>query len=203
MASPDLLVAAATGAVCLAIAATLWALAVRRDADRQILGYRSRLDRLEGLADATQASAEAFDSAMITIEGGAPRLAWGGDTLRLCAEVLGLSAAEDRYCQLREVVAEPPPRGAKASTPLRPSYRDGRRWPTPRARPQTVWRLSISYWQVLAEASVEPPAPSEPAAAVRARLERPLRPVNPQQPHDIGLFEFRPPDAPHIVMPDE
>ena len=32
---------------------------------------------------------------------------------------------------------------------------------------------------------------------------QPLRPVEPQQPLDIGLFEVRPPDAPHIVMPDE
>ncbi len=93
MAAPDdLVLAAAIGAVCLALAATLWALAVRRDTDRQISGYRTRLDRLEGLADATQASAEAFDSAMITIEGGAVRLAWGGDSLNLCAEVLDLSA---------------------------------------------------------------------------------------------------------------
>jgi hypothetical protein len=41
------------------------------------------------------------------------------------------------------------------------------------------------------------------APALRARLERPLRPVKPQQPLDIGLFEVRPPEAPHILMPDE
>jgi hypothetical protein len=38
---------------------------------------------------------------------------------------------------------------------------------------------------------------------VRAIARAPLRPVKPQQPLDIGLFETRPPEAPHIVMPDE
>ncbi|HEY2661167.1 MAG TPA: hypothetical protein VGI79_15715 [Caulobacteraceae bacterium] len=113
-------------------------------------------------------------------------------------------AAEDHYCLLREVLAEPPTPGGKGSLPLRPTYRDGRRWPTPRAVPRTVWRLSISYWRVLAgdEAKAEP-TPSEPSADLRARLERPMMSFKPQQPLDIGLFEFRPPEAPHIVMPDE
>ena len=44
--------------------------------------------------------------------------------------------------------------------------------------------------------------PLEPEA-LRAIAETPLRPTKPQQPLDIGLFEVRPPDAPHIVMPDE
>ncbi|QUD87018.1 PAS domain-containing sensor histidine kinase [Phenylobacterium montanum] len=94
MAATDLIMAALFGSVCLAIGATLWALYVSRRAGGQVAEYRSRLDRLEGLADATQASAEAFDSAMITIEGGVAKLAWGGDTLSLCAEVLGLPEAE-------------------------------------------------------------------------------------------------------------
>ena len=41
------------------------------------------------------------------------------------------------------------------------------------------------------------------AKALRERLQQPLRPVKPQQPLDIGLFEVRPPEAPHILMPDE
>ena len=41
------------------------------------------------------------------------------------------------------------------------------------------------------------------AGALRALARQPLRPVRPQQPLDVGLFEFRPPDAPHIIMPDE
>jgi hypothetical protein len=31
----------------------------------------------------------------------------------------------------------------------------------------------------------------------------PLKPTKPQQPLDIGLFETRLPEAPHIVVPDE
>jgi len=90
-ASPDLVLTAAVGGVCLALAATLWALWVVRAGERRIAAYRTRVDRLEGLADATQASAEAFDSAMVTVEGNSARLAWGGDTLGLCAAALGLN----------------------------------------------------------------------------------------------------------------
>ena len=91
-ASPDLILAAAIGSVCLALAATLWAYWIVRAGERRLSVYRARLARLEGLADATQASAEAFDSAMITVEGNTASLAWGGDTLNLCASAMGLSA---------------------------------------------------------------------------------------------------------------
>jgi signal transduction histidine kinase len=89
-AAPDLIIAAATGGVCLAMAATLWAVSVRRRADVRIAEFRERIRRLEGMADATQSSAEAFDSAMLTIEDGEVKLAWGGDSLALCATMLGL-----------------------------------------------------------------------------------------------------------------
>jgi signal transduction histidine kinase len=88
-------VLAVGGAICLALAAALWALSARRQADARIAAMRARLNRLEGLADATQASAEAFDIAMLTIEDGVARLAWGGDSLALCAEILGLAPADD------------------------------------------------------------------------------------------------------------
>jgi signal transduction histidine kinase len=94
IAAPDLIAAAAVGAVCLALAATLWALSVRRQADRRVAAVRYRLSRLEGLADATQASAEAFDSAMLTIEDGRAQLAWGGDSFGLCASLLGVDEAQ-------------------------------------------------------------------------------------------------------------
>src|SRR5580658_4732990 len=89
--APDLVLAAAIGAVCLALASTLWALSVRRRADQRIAAFQNRFERLEGLADATQASAEAFDAAMLTVEDGQVRLAWGDDSLKLCAEMLGLT----------------------------------------------------------------------------------------------------------------
>jgi signal transduction histidine kinase len=91
--APDLFLAAAGGAVSLALAASLWAVSVRRRAEQRLARASDRLARLEGLADATQASAEAFDSAMLTIEDGRARLAWGGDSLNLVATVLGLDDA--------------------------------------------------------------------------------------------------------------
>jgi signal transduction histidine kinase len=91
--APDLILAAAGGAVSLALAASLWAVSVRRRAEQRLARASDRLARLEGLADATQASAEAFDSAMLTIEDGRAQLAWGGDSLNLVATVLGLDEA--------------------------------------------------------------------------------------------------------------
>ncbi|MGZ3378464.1 MAG: hypothetical protein ACXU8S_17855 [Phenylobacterium sp.] len=101
--------------------------------------------------------------------------------------------------------------------PVKPVYADGRRWPVPTsAPPRTAWRLMVSYWRVAtAERPIETPqaraarksrAPKNAALdgeTLRAMARQPLRPIEPQQPLDIGLFEIRPPDAPHIVMPDE
>ena len=125
---------------------------------------------------------------------------------------------EDRYCELRELAAARPPRPGKVR-PTRPVYRNGRRWPPPAPPPETIWRLSVSYWRIQAKASESLAAAGEvdrpsmraastdrgamDAQALQARLSEPLRPVKPQQPLDIGLFEVRPPEAPHILMPDE
>lgn len=124
----------------------------------------------------------------------------------------------DRYCALREVVAATAGRKSKPKQ-AKLVNRDGRRWSAPPPLPQTVWRLSVSYWRI---AGVEELAQMErdrleqarrarrsasgeglDAAALRAMAHQPMRAFRPQQPLDIGLFEFRPPDAPHIVMPDE
>jgi hypothetical protein len=94
-----------------------------------------------------------------------------------------------------------------------PTYADGRRWPAgPAAPPRTAWRLMVSYWRIAtAERPIETPQarqarrarqPLDPST-LKAMARQPLRPIEPQQPLDIGLFEVRPPDAPHIVMPDE
>ena len=95
---------------------------------------------------------------------------------------------------------------------MEPTYQDGRRWPEPRKAPKTVWRLQVSFWRIAtAERPLEAPQaraarrarqPLDPDT-LRAIARAPLRPVKPQQPLDIGLFETRPPEAPHIVMPDE
>lgn len=94
-----------------------------------------------------------------------------------------------------------------------PSFEGGRRWPAaPAAPPRTAWRLMVSYWRVATAGRpiatpqartarrTRQPLDSE---TLRAMARAPLRPIEPQQPLDIGLFEVRPPDAPHIVMPDE
>jgi hypothetical protein len=114
---------------------------------------------------------------------------------------------EDSFLVLREVIAGPPPR--RRSPPMKPAYKDGRRWPPPAPGPgpDTVWRLSISYWRIGGALGAPAPGPEAPPAAdaraLRRRLEEPLQPTKPQKALDIGLFEVRPPDAPHIVMPDE
>jgi hypothetical protein len=94
-----------------------------------------------------------------------------------------------------------------------PTFDGGRRWPAPPPKPpRTAWRLMVSYWRIAtAERPIEAPQaraarrarqPLDPET-LRAIAREPLKPIEPQQPLDIGLFEVRPPDAPHIVMPDE
>lgn len=114
--------------------------------------------------------------------------------------------AEERFCQLAEQVVGRP------RAPAEPTYEDGRRWPKPPPAPQTAWRLMVSYWRIGSAAR-----PIEAPQARKARRSRqeldpqtlqaiarqPLRPVEPQQPLDIGLFETRLPENPDIVVPDE
>ena len=117
-------------------------------------------------------------------------------------------APEDRYCQLTEVAV-----GVGRPAALRPSFKDGRRWPAPPPAPPTAWRMMVSYWR---PASAERPAPAPQARharrksrephdtqALRTMARQPMRSVQPQQPLDIGLFETRLPESPHIVVPDE
>lgn len=121
-------------------------------------------------------------------------------------------APEDRYCRLLEQIVLEPGRTAPL-VPVRPTFEDGRRWPTPaQAPPKTVWRLVVSYWRIAsAERPLEAPQArharrsrqSLDAETLRAMSRQPLRAVEPQQPLDIGLFEARLPEAPHIVVPDE
>lgn len=103
-------------------------------------------------------------------------------------------APEDRFCALRAII---------------------QRSRVPFAPPHTAFRLTVAYWRIGA-------APAQPAETQQARKARrskagdapdgptlealanqPLLPVRPQQPLDIGLFEVRLPEAPHIVVPDE
>jgi len=116
-------------------------------------------------------------------------------------------AVEDRFCRLAETALARPP------APLKPTFREGRRWPDPPAPLKTVWRLQVSYWRPVAvEPEVEAPQARRARRGevatiggdmLRALTRQPLRPVEPQQPLDIGLFETRLPESPDIIVPDE
>jgi signal transduction histidine kinase len=94
MGAHELILAAAAGSVALAICAILWSLAQRQAAARQVRALRVRLAGLEHRADAAQASAEAFDSALLAVEDGHAMLASGEESLVVCAGVLGVAPAE-------------------------------------------------------------------------------------------------------------
>ena len=91
MSPHELILAAAAGAVSLAICAVLWALAQRRQAQDRVDAMSARLAAIESRADAAQASAEAFDSALLAVEDGRALLASGEESLAICAEALGLA----------------------------------------------------------------------------------------------------------------
>lgn len=119
---------------------------------------------------------------------------------------------EARWCDIKPVAPADAPKRRK---PVKPLMKGGRRWPVPNpAMQRAVWRLSVSYWRIgraTAQTLLEPARRVRKDAAgetldprmVRALTEQPMRPFKPQQPLDIGLFETRPPEAPHIIMPDE
>ena len=102
--------------------------------------------------------------------------------------------SEDRFCELKAIV---------------------QRSRVPFAPPHTVWRLSVGYWRIGAAPALATGAPQARKArrskagpapdtdALDAIARQPLLPIKPQQPLDIGLFERRLPESPHIVVPDE
>lgn len=119
---------------------------------------------------------------------------------------------QEDWCRLSEQVIAAPGKAVRRAA-VEPTHENGRRWPVPNADPpRTAWRLMVSYWRIAtAERPIETPqarkarraARSLDAEALKAIAQTPMRPVEPQQPLDIGLFEIRPPDAPHILIPDE
>ena len=109
-----------------------------------------------------------------------------------------------------------PRRPSQALAPKPPVFQGGRRWPEPQSTVQLGYRLSVRYWRL---ATVAPlPSPTQQARKLRsakrakdaldtnvlqALVAQPLRGLRPQRALDIGLFETSPPEAPHILMPDE
>jgi hypothetical protein len=118
---------------------------------------------------------------------------------------------EDRYCLLREILVDGK---GRRPMPVEPMLKEGRRWPVPKAKPKTVWRLSVSYWKIVdaqAQAALGQARAARRSAEaalmdverLRALAGQPLQPMRPQRALDIGLFEARMPEAPDQVMPDE
>ncbi|HYG26730.1 MAG TPA: hypothetical protein VD906_07475 [Caulobacteraceae bacterium] len=130
------------------------------------------------------------------------------------AEAAFAKAVETGTVRVREVVAKVKGR-TPVVAPIRPVFEGGRRWPkVEQPLAKTVWRLSISYWRIVDPAryaELEQARKARKAAAgeqldpgaLRVLSRQPLRAVKPQQPLDVGLFEYRLPEAPDIVIPDE
>jgi len=69
----------------------LWALAQRRQAQDRVDAIAGRLLAIQSRAETAQASAEAFDSALLAVEDSRALLASGEESLAVCAEALGLA----------------------------------------------------------------------------------------------------------------
>lgn len=187
---------------------------VAANADRAIAAPLGRAAREREAADLAAGQvefvSEAVGPAFASFEEAIA--AWAG---RIDGEGSGRSILPaDRYCTLREVVAKAAHGRTAIPRQAKPAFREGRRWPAPKPPPQTVWRLSVSYWRIVdaarfaaleqaRKARRSAGAEALDAQTLRALARQPLQPMRPQQPLDVGLFEFRPPDAPHIIMPDE
>jgi signal transduction histidine kinase len=89
----DLILAATAGAVCLAICVSLWSLSQRRSFEARIAALKARLVEQPG-GDSPNAPAwvEAFDTAIVAVEGDQSWLAAGGEGLSACAKVLDVEA---------------------------------------------------------------------------------------------------------------
>ena len=94
MSEMDLILAAAVGSVLLALCATLWALHQKRLSQDRIDELRGQIAVLKVQAEASQASAEAFDSALLAVEDGQALLASGEESLAICGEALGMMEPE-------------------------------------------------------------------------------------------------------------
>jgi hypothetical protein len=156
-------------------------------------GRAAREREAERLAQEPVAFIREFTGPVFKDEGEA-RAHWAG---RLDDERPGQRvsvAPEDRFCELKPIIQ-------RSRIPFAPAH--------------TVWRLSVAYWRIggapemAAETSQARKArrqkagPAPDGETLDALANQPLRPIKPQQPLDIGLFEVRLPEAPHIVVPDE
>jgi signal transduction histidine kinase len=87
MGAPDLILAAAGGAVCLALAATLWAMAQGRRLAARITALNTRVRAAEFEAESARGAIEAFDGAILAIHNDEVQLVSGEDVLNACARL--------------------------------------------------------------------------------------------------------------------
>jgi hypothetical protein len=118
------------------------------------------------------------------------------------------AAASQPWAKIQPVAAS-----AKPRAPVKPVNQDGHRWPQGKGGAPALWRLTVSYWRTDSGEQTpvdharkllrDPEAGDLDSKTLRALSRQPLRAMKPQQPLDIGLFEVRLPDAPHLIIPDE
>eukprot|EP01042_Synura_sphagnicola_P034998 gene34998-44853_t len=101
---------AAAGAMALALSTTwlAWRNRTRFTQNRDVLS--TELGLKDTMLNELDAATQAFEEAFLAIEGDAVRLVWGEDTLKHCAEALGLMpdviAAKDCAPQVVEALGE-------------------------------------------------------------------------------------------------
>jgi len=93
MGASDLILAAALGAVCLALAATFWALAQGRRLGARLADLSDRLKSAEFDAEAARGAVDAFDGAVVAISGEEVKLVSGAEVLAACAKLFASRSA--------------------------------------------------------------------------------------------------------------
>jgi signal transduction histidine kinase len=111
MGASDLILAAAAGAVCLALAATLWAFAQGRSARTRINALHASLKTSQREAEAARGAAEAFDGAVLAIEADEVHLVCGQETAAACARLFG--AGDDPRSVLEALAKADPQLGVR------------------------------------------------------------------------------------------
>ena len=94
MSELQLILAAVTGAVSLALCVTTWAIVQRGQSHARIEKLRAEIASLRASAETAQASVEAFDSALLAVEDGHALLASGEESLTLCGVALGVPSPD-------------------------------------------------------------------------------------------------------------
>lgn len=91
MNASDLILDGGAGAVCLALAATFWALAQGRSMAARIADLTGRVQAAEFEAEAARGAVEAFDGAVAAIQGDAVHLVSGEAVIAACAKLFASS----------------------------------------------------------------------------------------------------------------